>query len=303
MMRQIYQKAAQVIVWIGYEDDTTALALATMQSIFESCCSYRYGHTRSGEWLTNLENDGEYWHSLRADIVKAISSEWPDEPKICTKALQAFFQRPWFSRVWVIQEVRGSPHILVQVGKSTVAWNIVASVAAWIVYGPSSVTHMNEPGKFGGFLNTDLMQQEPFTTKDDVPFLEVLDFCRGFKCTIDKDRIFALLQHTAARLLSTENELGSATKELHPLRIDIDQGATHFGLRVDYDMTLFELYRQIVLGPMSEGRSLQVLGHAIEDSKYRKDYPSWMPVWHASSSRFTGPRRTFLYNASREYEP
>ena len=87
----------------------------------------------------------------------------------------------------MIQEVQGSSHILLQVGGSTVIWNMVASAAAWIVYAPESVTHLNEPYKFGGFLHTDLMQQRPFTTKDDVPFLEVLDRCRSFKCTIDKD--------------------------------------------------------------------------------------------------------------------
>ncbi|KAH7381934.1 heterokaryon incompatibility protein-domain-containing protein [Cadophora sp. MPI-SDFR-AT-0126] len=303
LMRQIYQKATQVIVWLGGQDDTTALALATMQSIFESCCSERYGDTSREEWLTNLENDEEYCKSLRGDIVRTVSPEWPGEPKTCTNALQKFFQRPWFSRVWVIQEVRGCPHITLQIGETTLAWNIVASVAAWVVYGPTSVTHLTEPYKFGGFLHTDLMQQKPFTTKDDVPFLEVLDRCRGFKCTIDKDRIFALLQHTSARLLPSENELGTANKMLYPLRMDIDQRATHFGLKVDYNMTLREVYRQIVLGSISEGRSLQVLSHAIEDSKYRKDYPTWMPLWHATSSRFTGPRRTFLYNASRDHEP
>jgi hypothetical protein len=146
-----------------------------------------------------------------------------------------------------------------QVGRTTVTWNMVASTAACIVYAPESVTHLNEPYKFGGFLHTDLMQQRPFTTKDDVPFLEVLDRYRGFKCTIDKDRIFALLQHTAARILPTGNEQGSATKVLHPLRIDIDQRATHFSLKINYKTTLFEVYRQIVIGSISEGRSLQVL--------------------------------------------
>lgn len=207
----------------------------------------------------NVENDEEHWQSVRVDTVKKVLPEWPDDPKTCTKALQTFFQRPWFSRVWVIQEVQGGSHILLQVGGTTVTWNMVASTAAWIVYAPESVTHLNEPYKFGGFLHTDLMQQRPFTTKDDVPFLEVLDRYRGFKCTIDKDRIFALLQHTAARILPTGNEQGSATKVLHPLRIDIDQRATHFSLKVNYKTTLFEVYRQIVIGSISEGRSLQVL--------------------------------------------
>jgi hypothetical protein len=144
-MRQIYHKATQVIVWLGDEDDTTALALATMQNIFESCCLYRYGYASREEWLTNLENDEEYWQSLRADIVRTVSPEWPSDPEICANALQAFFRRPWFSRVWVIQEVRGCPHILLQVGGPTVAWHIVASAAAWFVVGPSSVSHIVEP--------------------------------------------------------------------------------------------------------------------------------------------------------------
>lgn len=143
----------------------------------------------------------------------------------------------------------------------------------------------------------------PFTPKNDVPFLEVLDRCRGFKCTIDKERIFALLQHTAARLLPARDELGSTIKVLHPLHIDIDPRATHFGLKVNYNMSLFEVYRQIVLGSISEGCSLHVLSHAIEDSKYHEDYPTWMPVWHATGSRFTGPWRSFLYNASIEHGP
>ncbi|KIM94430.1 hypothetical protein OIDMADRAFT_92771, partial [Oidiodendron maius Zn] len=78
LMRQIYHKAKQVIVWLGGEDDTTALALATMENIFQRCCSLWYGY----------------------------------DPKTCTNALQVFFRRPWFSRVWVIQEVQGCPHII-----------------------------------------------------------------------------------------------------------------------------------------------------------------------------------------------
>jgi hypothetical protein len=252
----------------------------------------------------NLENDEEYWQSLRTDIVMKVSPQWPENPKTCTDALQTFFRRPWFSRIWVIQEVRGCPHIIMQVGGTTITWNIVASAAAWVVYAPITVTHLTEPYKFGGFLHADLMRQRVFTTKDDVPFLEVLDRCRAFKCTIDKDRIFALLQHPAARLLPGKNDQGYPTKLLYPLRRDVDQDASHFDLKVDYNTTLFDLYRKIVLGSISEGRSLQVFSHATERPGDRENYPTWMPVWHArGDSRHTGPRRTFLYNASGGYEP
>lgn len=112
LMREIYQKATQVIVWLGDEDDTTSLALATMQGIFESCCSHRFGHARRDQWLTNVQNDEGYWQSLKTDIVRKFSPHWPDDAKTCTNALQRFFQRPWFSRVWVIQEVRGLVRLL-----------------------------------------------------------------------------------------------------------------------------------------------------------------------------------------------
>jgi hypothetical protein len=92
-MRQIYQKATTVIVWLGDEDDTTALALATMWKIFERCCSYRYGHASREQWLMNVENDEEYWQSLQVDIIKKVLLEWPDDPKTCTKGVILFWRK------------------------------------------------------------------------------------------------------------------------------------------------------------------------------------------------------------------
>lgn len=302
-MRQIYGKAKQVIVWVGSEDDTTSLALTTMRNIFDSCCSLRYGYASHEEWLTNLQDDDGYWQSLRTDIVMKVFPQWPDDPKTCTNALQEFFQRPWFSRVWVIQEVQAFPNAMMQVGGTVIPWNIVASAATWVVYAPSSITHLNEPYKFGGFLHADLMRQCPFTTLTDIPFLELLDRCRAFQCTLSTDRIFALLQHPTARILLGRNEHEPPSKVIHHLGLDLDKQATHFGITVDYNLTLFDVYRQIVLGSITEIHSLQVLSHATEDAKYRENYPSWMPIWHAQDHHHNGPRRTFLYNASRGSEP
>lgn len=303
-MRQIYKKAKQVIVWLGFEDDTTALAVTTMQNVFESYCSVWYGPASKDVWLRKLVSDDNSWQSFRKHMVKKVSPQWPGDPKICANALQIFFRRPWFYRVWVIQEVRGCPNVIVQVGRTAVAWKIVASTAVWVVYAPSTVTHIIEPYKFGGFLHTDLMCQRRFTTKADVPFLEVLDRCRAFKSTIDQDRIFALLQHPTVRLLPVKNRQQRENKVLHSLCRDTDQDTTHFGIKVDYNMTLFDVYRQVVLSSISEGCSLQVLSHVTEEPKCRENYPSWMPVWHARGNfRYIGPRRTFLYNASREQKP
>lgn len=50
-----------------------------------------------------------------------------------------------------------------------------ALTAAWVAYAPSPVTGINEPYKFGGFLYADTMGHKMMTSKDDVPFLDLLD--------------------------------------------------------------------------------------------------------------------------------
>ena len=301
-MGQLYRKAEQVIVWLGERDETTTLALETMKTIFKSCCTELYGPATVEDCVMKLSNDAD-WYALREKTMKTAVPNWPEDPETCAKALQQFFKRPWFSRIWVIQEVRDSQNIVVQIAETTLAWSIITVTAAWVVYAPSPVTHINEPYKFGGFLHADLMQQKLFTTQDDVPFLEVLDRCRSFKSSIPTDRIFALLQYPAARIQEVENSRDPTTRITYPLNSQKNPFASHFKIKVDYDLSLLEVYRQIVIRSISEGSSLQVLSHAIEDQDKRKGYPSWMPVWHATSSRFTGPRRTYLFNASRGYGP
>lgn len=302
LMRQIYQKAATVIVWLGEEDDTTILALQTMQGIFKTCCLKMFGDRSFEQWLVKLQEE-EPWRMLRTNIAKTVSPEWPGDPKTCARALRSFFGRPWFYRVWVIQEVQGCPDIMLQVGAKTLPWDVAALSATWVVYAPSEVTRIWEPQKFGGFLHADFMHQKNFSTKDHAPFLEVLDRCRAFQCTIDKDRIFALLQHPVTRQLGDRDNVESHITESHPLRMDVEPYASHFGLKPDYNMTLFEVYRQIVLGSIAESRSLQVLSHVPENSTNHRIYPTWMPLWHVGGSRFTGPNRYFLYDASKGFEP
>ena len=114
LMKQIYEKAARVIVWLGEEDRTTALVLATAQSVFTKCCCKLFGHVNHDEYVSRLQREESAWEMSRADIVKTTTPEWPNKPKLCADALRHFFERPWFFRVWVIQEVQGCPDILVQ---------------------------------------------------------------------------------------------------------------------------------------------------------------------------------------------
>ncbi|KAJ2896615.1 hypothetical protein MKZ38_005405 [Zalerion maritima] len=77
MMGQVYMKASQVAIWIGELDDAASLALNTLT-------------------LLRLTVD---FRSLE-ETVGAINKLTPKEVEV----LAAFFGRPWFSRMWTVQE-------------------------------------------------------------------------------------------------------------------------------------------------------------------------------------------------------
>ncbi|KAM0309730.1 hypothetical protein ACHAO8_008777 [Botrytis cinerea] len=78
LMAKIYSKASQVVVWLGEAADNSDLAL---------------------EKIVIAANQSE------------ISSS-----KITRKAILALLQRPWFRRIWVLQEAAAARHILIMCG-------------------------------------------------------------------------------------------------------------------------------------------------------------------------------------------
>jgi hypothetical protein len=90
-MAQIYKVAKSVIVWLGPETNTTHGAVSFILEAVQ----------RSNEKHSNFNPD---WI---ADLIK-------DESQTSVfAALKNFFSRPWFKRVWVVQEVALAKEIIV----------------------------------------------------------------------------------------------------------------------------------------------------------------------------------------------
>ena len=93
-MGQIYNKASRVVVWLGPEDESTPLALDIIQRIsagVELTWHHRGIHrTLPGSEAQILEQ--------RPEDSTLSSEHWT--------ALSRFLRRPWFSRLWIRQEVQ-----------------------------------------------------------------------------------------------------------------------------------------------------------------------------------------------------
>ena len=94
LMGDIYKSAVRVIAWIGAESDNSSLALDILESV---------GTFLEVDWIT---------FSMRSKVSDTTCTSWADESQeiplneMEMKAVVQILQRPWFTRLWVQQEVR-----------------------------------------------------------------------------------------------------------------------------------------------------------------------------------------------------
>ncbi|KAI0453016.1 heterokaryon incompatibility protein-domain-containing protein [Xylaria acuta] len=106
MMHEVYSRAAQVIVWLGRESEDSNIAMALLPTII----------------YDTISNPDEY-----TDILARRSS--PEEMRLTWRPLARLFARPWWTRVWVLQEVAlASSHITVRCGRAEQPWKFFVVV-------------------------------------------------------------------------------------------------------------------------------------------------------------------------------
>ncbi|KAL6918530.1 hypothetical protein FSST1_010025 [Fusarium sambucinum] len=112
-MRDIYQSAWQVLIWLGPSDTSTQLAFSAL-------------HWLSRESKQPKPMDKFYRESPSVDLRPAFIM-WPTYTspmkKDVYKALYYFFTRPYWRRMWVVQEVAmGNPNSPVLCGDQRISW-------------------------------------------------------------------------------------------------------------------------------------------------------------------------------------
>ena len=107
IMRRVYESAEQVLVWLGGDADDSADAIKMMERFTDADCPDDYVER------SILDNQ---------DLAR-----W--------QAMARFFDREWFRRVWVRQEVAVSGRIMVMCGKERIKWDTI-SLACDILTSP-----------------------------------------------------------------------------------------------------------------------------------------------------------------------
>jgi hypothetical protein len=235
IMRQIFAHATLVTIWLDDHDETS-----------RDCC----------ELIDTLI---EYYGSDDFDLNNGANNH-PDLEEDQWTLYKQFFQRPWFSRVWVFQEAVVA-HLLTFVwGDWEANWQkimlVVQCVGTFgnpVIYDPvalQNLWHMTlmdmQRVAYSEHYNRD---KDSYSTQLSA-LIYLVDHARERKATDPRDRIFALQ--------------GLAQERDKPEFV------------VDYSLSVEQVYRNFALYELFQRRDLNILSSA---SQTNLNLPSWIPDW------------------------
>lgn len=234
-MAQIYNSAARVVIWLGLASPGTDLAMRIIDWLGKFLHYDRRDQTFTSTWN---DTDEAHW----ADLDQPLPF---NETQI--RALEELFWRPWFERLWVVQEVLLSTEAVVICGRQeTTALSV--KVAAALLDRKATMPSRCD-GLSDGFLPRLGQILSVFEESRHRELLELVRDTSGSKCADDKDKIYAVL--------SLANDGG-----------DIEP---------DYSLSTIEVYRQLAINAINYNK-LKFLSYC-ELGNRMLNGPSWIPDW------------------------
>ena len=272
MMATIYSRAVSVVAWLGCSDASTERALQNIRSLYRMTCSFSLDlaiHDRPNLWTwqrDELEYAGE---TLALNLCDDLSFERGD-----IGSIMPFLLRPYWSRLWVIQELCLAKKALLLCGRHMISWEVykVAGVALGLLrgYGMCHQTRTRLLDLYGSFereLTTwggtaavtisARVRVMPLATMSMWDALESTCNSTKLEATDPRDRIYAL----------------------HGLLAKEDQDA----VTVDLSVSWVDLYRQATLHMLAQfgPRLFEFCGSAYASH----ELPTWTVNWSCTQTR------------------
>lgn len=269
-MYSIYTSATTVFAWLGPEESNSSLAFDKIHAALS-----RY-HTMTGP--KPPETVPRWAAAMLADELMLCEDD-EDDAKVW-EAVQAFFDREWWSRIWIAQEASTSAQTWVVCGRERMGLGDVLTFAVLMgineqddedaasrVYGISSFVYA---------LHT-LRSQRGGTSKSEL--LDMLISCRHHDAMDPRDKVYGILGMVSPR----------SSARLLP----------------DYGKDLVDVYTDVVQYQLEtsgyEGM-LDFLGADGLPEGAITGLPSWLPDWR-HRDRYHLPFRKVSHNGASTPRP
>lgn len=261
LMGAIFSGASSVLVWLGEANEHTGSVFNFFERMHQRHLSGQQQVSAQDERASRGADGYDHTAAVaHAEEEEEEEDKRPDEPTGHEHdnfaRIQAFSERPWFSRAWTFQEACLSADTYVRCGQHQLAWQTFVSAALYLntrgmsgVFGSQSDTIL----ALAHFAVANPARQEPFLSV-------ALPLTRSLQSTDPRDKVFSLLG-----MVCTEG-LGM--------------------ISTSYQLPVDDIYSIAAKATIAQERGLSVLSSAGGSLRYQS-LPSWVPDWRV-------PRRTAL---------
>jgi len=243
MMREIYQHGARTLVWLGPDSMALTKGFLVIAEILKGIKFYE-------------ERDGLEASKHLDSIPSVHTYNRPD--------LLAIFEQPYFTRIWVIQEVAVSSLVEVFCGHHSLSWDsLVAAGERCNTAGTEGFDEMQSLALFENISGSRSRIQAGI--KQDL--LRLLMEHRGAAATCTKDKVYALLGLLDPEVLQSHCIVPNYRKEY----------------------TTEEAYIDIAVSIITTSDNLDMLSGSgmLTSGSTSLQLPTWVPDWSRPSSTYT----------------
>ncbi|KIM95703.1 hypothetical protein OIDMADRAFT_171163 [Oidiodendron maius Zn] len=227
-MRFIYKFAQRTIFWLGPSSESSSHALSTLSHLGKQI------EITVDDWrLRSAEATHPDWYHSRTTLPYSQET-W--------QALDNLLKRPWFGRLWVIQEVKLSNRFaLVQCGAETLSWSLFQRALRCLFYKTMPTAEL-----------TDRISGTTPFIYDSVTFAGILSRARQKGCSNPLDRVYGVLSLTPQCIADK--------------------------LHVDYSLSPADVFKQSFLADLKQIGRLDFLQY-VSLERVTANLPTWVPDW------------------------
>lgn len=279
-MGKVYSGAVRTIIWAGLDTDGSSAAWPLIDLIY-TICKTENPHAK---YLADIP------FRTYSDTTHLHSRLPPWSHELWTH-LRNLFTLPWFTRTWIIQEVALSAQDpLILHGQHVLySWEKLGWAASWL--------------RRNGYLRLPQIPDQ----------LQNCDTISNIRRSRGRWKLDALLMTTSVKFKSTDQR--DKVYGLLGLAAEIDdgaQGGVPGALVPDYNLSVWDVYRNVVLYFLRTHRSLPTLALAsgIWGDRAREQHvnqyeslPTWVPNWSdccVSNSEHTKGLSWLYYSTTGE---